>query len=288
LFPEYTDPEQNMQPWHLTLSSTTRHALFPSESLRREAVRAVVRVCGDELVQFCIVDEHVHVVVLCDRRRCGYLGRALKLALAPIAAVPMQPVYTGTIHGRNHMEEVHRYVLQQPAHHNLTGHPALWSGSCFLDLAGARWIPGLELRLQDVLPRVTLAKSCGHLCLPISHLGLAGQEEIRALGPKVLVAASASACTAAPELLGRRAETARARRAACVLARGAGIPTSEMSWALAIHPGSVRKLAGQAVEPEALDAVRRLVTLEQVVRLAPPFQLPDKSRGGRRGPVRAR
>ena len=236
---------------------------------------------------FCIVDEHVHVVVLCDRRRCGYLARALKLALAAIAVVPLQPVYTGIIHGRNHMEKTHRYVLQQPAHHNLAGHPALWSGSCFLDLSGARCIPGLQLRLHDVLPRVTLEKSFEHLCLAASPLRPASPDEIRALGSKALVTAAASACAAAPELQGRQAETARARRAACVLARASGIPMTEMSWALEIHPGSARKLAGQDVAPEVLDAVCTFLALQKSVQCARSGQRRDREGGVQGGRSRS-
>jgi hypothetical protein len=275
--------ESNMQPWQLTTSSITRHALFPSEAQRREAVRAVVRVCERELVQFCIVDDHVHVVVLCDRARCGHMARGLKLALAPIAAVPINPVRIGTIHGRNHMTEIHRYVLQQPAHHDLSVHPALWSGSCFLDLVGARWIPGLRLRLVDVLPRLSVTDSLACVGLRGWTPAPAESTQVRSLGSRALVDAAAAACAASPELTSRCAEVSRARRVACVLARQAGVPISEMSWALGVHPGSARKLAGSDVEPQALAAARTYLALEQAVRAAPPFRIPDKTGSGNRG-----
>jgi hypothetical protein len=272
-----------MRPWHLTTSSTTRHTLFPSEALRRDAVLAIVRVCQRELVQFCVVDDHVHVVVLCDRERCGHLSRGLKLALAPIAAVPLNPVHISTVHGHNHMLEIHRYVLQQPAHHDLASHPALWSGSCVLDLVGARWIPDLELRLYDTLPRVSVESSLAHVGLPSARLAAVGPGELRAAGAMAIVTAASVACAAAPELRGRRAEEVRARRVACALAREAGIPLSEMCWALDIHPGSARKLATADVELEALAATRMYLALEAAVRSAPPFQLPERSgQAGRR------
>jgi hypothetical protein len=36
------------------------------------------------------------------------------------------------------------YLLKQPVKHGLDVHPALWTGSCFLDLIGARLIPGFS------------------------------------------------------------------------------------------------------------------------------------------------
>lgn len=274
-----------MRPWHLTLSSTPRHPLFPSEARRHEAVLTVVRVCHAELVLFCVVDEHVHAVVLCDRGRCGYLARGLQLALAPLVAVPTQPTHTGVIHGRNHMEEVHRYVLQQPAHHGLPGHPALWGGSCFLDLVGARRIPGLHLRLDDVLPRVPLATSCCYLGVPVEALRRASDEDLRDLGAKGLVAMAASACAAPPDLRGRLPHIGRARRAAGVLAHQVGISPRDMTWAMDIHPGSARKLAAGEAEPADIEAIRRRVGLEQALRGLPLGPLPENSRGAshRRG-----
>ena len=263
-----------MRPWHLTTSSTTRHAIFPDEASRREAVLTVARVCHDELVLFCVVDDHVHVVVLCDRSRCGLLSRGLKLALGAIAAVPLTPVHISPVHGRNHMVEIHRYVLQQPAHHDLRCHPALWSGSCFLDLEGARYIPGLRLRLEDVLPRASIETSCSYVGLSGRSATELGADEVRAAGPRALTSAAAVACAAAPALQGRNAETARARRAACVLARWAGVPLREMSWALDIHPGSARKLAGSSVEPQALSSTLTYLALQQEVSSAPAVQLP--------------
>jgi REP element-mobilizing transposase RayT len=259
-----------MRPWHLSTSSTTRHPLFPSEALRRQAVRTIARVCGDELVEFWVVDDHVHVIVLCDRARSGVLARMLKLALRPIAAVPLKPVYIGAIHGRNHMEDTHRYLLRQCAHHGLSQHPALWSGGCFLDLAGARRIPGLQLRLSDVLPRWSLSSSCSVLGLRLADLAPATDDMVRAAGARALASAAATACAAAPELEGRRAETCRARRAACVLAGEVALPMSEMSWALGTHPGSTRKLSARRVDPELLLTVRRTLALEHAVRKAPP------------------
>jgi len=271
-----------MQPWHLTTSSTTRHALFPSEAHRTRAIHTIARVAGSTLVLFCIVDDHAHVVVLCDRAQAGRLARALKLSLGPIAAVPLNPVHIKPINGRNHMQEVYRYILQQPTHHGLSGHPALWSGSCFPDLIGARWVPGMRLRIGDVLPRIGPGDACVGVGLSRRRIEQMPLDAIRAVGAKRLVSAAAMAGAADPALKGKRAETSRARRVACILARQAGIPLSEMSWALDIHAGSARKLAGSTVEPQALAATRTALALEESVHAATPLALPQATRNAHR------
>jgi len=251
-----------MQLWHLTIAAKTRHALFPSEALRLRAVRKLVVVCGDALVVFCIADDHLHVVVLCDERRRGTIARALQVVVAGLTPVVTKPVHVEPVNGRRHMETMRRYVLRQPEHHNLPGHPALWSGSCFLDLAGARWLPTPPLRLRDALPRCTLADLGRDVGLDLWRLDPIPVSELRAVGAKALVSAAAAACGAPPELRGKRREVVRARRVACSLAREAGMPLPEVAWALDIHPGNARKLLTSPVAPEALLATRRYIALE--------------------------
>ena len=75
-----------MPSWHLTVASDGRTPLFPDEARRRAAVRTLARVAGQELVLFSVVDDHVHLVVTCDRSRVGWLGRAVVLGLRTVAA----------------------------------------------------------------------------------------------------------------------------------------------------------------------------------------------------------
>ncbi len=271
-----------MDLWHITLSSTTRHALFPSEVHRCRAVGALAGVCGEELALFCIVDDHLHLVVLCDRRRCSTIARATKLALAPIVATTMQPCHIKRVNGRSHLMELHRYLLQQPAHHDLSCHPALWTGSCFLDLIGARRLSGLRLRIEDVLPRGTIDRSLGHVGLGGWRPVLAGADEVRAAGAPALVAAASTSCGAEPGLVGRRAAAVRARRVACALGRAAGLPTSELAWALGVHRGSARKLAVGEVHPRDLAAARTYLALASAVRAAPRLEMDVPGNGRRR------
>jgi len=55
-----------MKYWHLTFSSDGRHPLFPSECLRRAALWAIARVKKCEILLFCIVDDHLHLVIRCE------------------------------------------------------------------------------------------------------------------------------------------------------------------------------------------------------------------------------
>jgi hypothetical protein len=269
-----------MQLWHLNIASRTRHALFPSEALRLQAVTKLVSICGNTMVLFCIVDDHLHWVVLCDRCQCSTIARAAKLAVAALTSTATKSVHIEPVNGRNHLETLRSYILLQTIRHGLPGHPALWSGSCFPDLVGARWIPELRLRLQDVLPRCTQADLCRDLALPLRQLEPSELTELRTGGASSLVAAAAAACGATPELRGKRRETVRARRVACSLARAVDMPLREVAWALGIHPGNARKLLTTPVEPEALLATRRRITLEQVVAKHPfPRDTPNKPTG---------
>ena len=254
-----------MQPWQLTIATDTRHALFPSEARRLASIFTLVRVFQEILVMFCIVDDHVHLVVLSSRERLGHISRMFKLCMAAQAAAPTAPVRTKAIEGRRHMESVHRYVLRQPSHHGLPGHQALWSGSCFPDLVGARWIPGAALRIHDVLPRIRPADACRCVGLDPKEVIAFTLEEVRAAGAASLVSAAAAACGAPQEMTGGRATTSRARRCACTIARRAGIPTGEMAWALNVHPGSVRKCVSVSIPEPALEATLMRLGLERAV-----------------------
>jgi REP element-mobilizing transposase RayT len=267
-----------VQLWHLTLAARTRHTLFPDEALRLRALRKLLGICAGTVVLFGIVDDHLHWVVLCDERRRGYLARSVRYAVQALSGVETKPVHVEPIHGRSHLETVRRYILRQPIKHGLSDHPALWTGGAFVDLVGARWIPGLALRLLDVLPRCTMWDLCRDIDLPPATFRPSSDDEIRAVGARALATAAAAACCAPTELRGTDMVVAAARRTASALGREAGLPTRELAWALDIHPGSVRKLLCSPVAPEALAATRVRITLEQHVAKSP-----DPSRDGRKG-----
>jgi REP element-mobilizing transposase RayT len=251
-----------MKLWHLTLAARTRHSLFPDEALRLEALRRLVRICGPELVLFALVDDHLHWIVLCDERRRGYIARSVSYSIQALCKVDTKPVHAEVVHGRNHLVSLRGYLLRQPAKHGLAEHPALWTGGAFPDLVGARWQPGLRLRLGDVLPRCVPRDLFEDVGLPGAVLEPVANDELRAAGPRVIARSAAAACGAPRELSGLNKPVVMARRVTCWMGKNAGMPTRELAWALGIHPGAARKLTGVAAPPEALRATRVRLALE--------------------------
>ncbi len=80
-----------MHIWHLTYASDGRNPLFPDEVACRKAVLVLGRVAGTSTVLFSIVDDHLHLVLWCDRQRRGRLARAVVQALRQVAPVPVEP-----------------------------------------------------------------------------------------------------------------------------------------------------------------------------------------------------
>jgi hypothetical protein len=243
--------------WYLTIiASDERQVPFPSEELRRAAVRVLARAAGREAALFCVVDDHLHVVLLCGPERIGWLRRALLLGLRPVAAAPLEPARARPVETLAHLESLVGHVLSQPVHHGLTRHPALWTGSCFQDLVGARWLPALQLRLGEALPRLTR----GAL---LDAVGLRGWESapsddatLRGGGAARLVAAVATALALPPALGGNGAPVVSARRAVVQLGVGCGLTSGDLAVALGITPHAVRRLLTPTAPDELLRAAR--------------------------------
>jgi hypothetical protein len=252
--------------WHLTYSADGRFPLFPDESSRRRAVRALARVAGRNMVLFCIVDEHVHVVLLTrGKKEASRLGVGILFALRPLASTHIEPPYPRPVTTRSHLNWLLRYVLTQPTHHGLQVSPALWSGSCFQDLSGARVLDGLELRTAEAMPRLQSREVLSMVGLPAGQeLRPATNTEVREAGAARVVAAVASALGVGPELAGNTPVIVRARRAAIAVCDQAGIARTEACWALGLSPRTARHLATKPGDPVASRAARVRLRLELV------------------------
>ena len=232
-----------MAVWHLTFAADGRNPLFLDEGCRLTAVRRLAAVAGPRVVLFCLVDEHVHVVLTGERVEVGRMARSVLLALRPWAAVSIDPARIRLVAGRAHLRRLVRYVLDQPRHHDLPGHPALWSGSCFVDLVGARVVPNLDLRIREVLPRFRLREAHEAVGLPPTRLVPLQGTTVRRLGAfRLSQAAAASLCVEHP-LRGKTAPVTLARAAMCQIAREAGIATTEVTDVLGIQPPAREALA---------------------------------------------
>lgn len=252
-----------MEAWHATLVTAGRLPLFPTEEERREGVRALARVSRRDLAAFCIAGNHVHLLALGRPRAVGRRTRAVCLALGAVAGVRLVCGDRERMGSLSYLHRTVRYLLRQPVKDRLPGHPALWPGSAFLDLVGARALPGLSLRLEDLLPGCDPQPAVG---LAGFAIGPASPAEIRRRGAFVLAAAAGAALAAPPDLEGRSPPVVAARAAVVHLSRASAVSPAEVSAALRVSPRAVRRFASRPPPPvRILDAVRRRLTLESIV-----------------------
>jgi hypothetical protein len=222
--------------WHVSFAADDRMPLFPSERLRRSALLTLAKIAKTVLVLFSIVDEHLHLVSDGDTSSTRRLRQALHQALGAIAGPALADSWCKPVKDRKHLLSLVRYHLVQVVKHSVQGvHPALWSGSCFQDLIGARLIPGLELRAAEKLPRHQItALACKEVGLPGFVARPVSVATLRELGITKIKAAAAAAVAADPALTGRTRPEILARSAAAQLGRLAGISRSEIRWALEV------------------------------------------------------
>lgn len=252
---------------HLTFSSSDRLPLFVDERLRRLAVRRLCTVVGHALVLFCVVDDHIHVVLVRDGRPWRRLAQSVLFALRPVSQSELQPAHITPVEGRRHLRRLVDYLLGQPSHHALKAHAALFGGSCFPHLVGARALPSGRLQLSWLLPRLSLAEIYAAVGLDavVSPLDDAA---VRGVGSRRIASAAAAAHGVGPALSSRREADVEARRTAAHLARAAGLGGAETGWVLELTGRSVRRLLSQSPSREGLHAARLQLALEEAVRSA--------------------
>ena len=252
--------------WHLTVASDGRLPLLPDERSVRAAVRLLAREAGDRMALFCAVDSHVHAVVLAEPAEASWLGRALTLGLRALAGTPTEPARRRPVEHRGHAESLLRYLLTQVGHHGLPVHPALWSGSCFQELAGARAVAGLQLRLREVLPRVRPDDIKEIVGLPARPVEPVADAAVRAAGAARLVAAAGAAVAADPALASRETIVVAARRAVVDVGLTAGLAVTDVAWALRVTRRAVERLRTRSPADAVLSrALRMRLALEDLV-----------------------
>ena len=263
-----------MPAWHVTLSSTGRMPLFDGHAAVRAAVRALVRALGRDLALFCLVDEHVHAVLTCAAEHIGHRVRALLLCLRPHCEASLAHPWVRPIEDRTHAERLLGYILGQPLKHGLPEHPALWCGSAFQDLVGARWLPHLGPDVRRMLPRFGLRDALRAVGLAQRPIEPATLRDVRSLGAARLVAAAAAALFVEPGLPGRLAQVVVARRATAQLGAAAGIAIGELAWALGRTPRAIRYMTVAPAPADALRAAQIRLRLELTVGRSPGAGIP--------------
>jgi hypothetical protein len=255
-----------MKTFHITQSTRGRLTLTREPAQLRRLVRAVVRPKRGEVLLFDAVDDHVHTVVRPDR---PYLfardqARAMRSALP---GVVFQPAFIKPIDSRDHLENLVRYLLDQPRKHELATPPALWEGSCFLDIAGARLLPRFDRgAIGRALPRIRFREFLESVGLDPVPLEPATNDELHRVGPAWIAAAAAAVYVLDPALPGRTSEVLDARALALRTCRELGFPLRAITPYLNLPERSARRAASRPVNPAALLALRRRLAIELRVR----------------------
>lgn len=252
---------------HITLTAQrdSRLPLFSTPSAYREALHRLGAVCAGCLALFALVAEHLHLITPRSRAFAGRLAQAVQRTLSPVVATPFAESHIRGVESRSHMRWLVEYNLLQPVKHGMPGHPALWIGSCFHEIVGARRIDGLPLCIGDVLPSFSQDRALEIVGLS-QQVVPASREMLRTAGAERLAAATAEAFALAPGLGGMTSAARRARRTVVAIADRVGIAAGEIARVLGIGSQSVRRIRQRPEDRDSMLVVARRISLEQQVQ----------------------
>lgn len=261
-----------MKIWHCTFGSQGRFPLFRDDADRLEAIRRIVRIAGKEMALFSLVDEHAHLLIVGTRERTRRLRQAIRQSLEPLTDSPIVSSWVEPVVDRKHMFRQIRYFFLQVIHHEvLDAQPALWHGSCFLDLVEARYIEGLELQIEVIIPRKTAkGVACSAVGLPGTGVDPLGRAAVREMGSRRIVEASFAAVASTPNLKGQSRIACLARRVAAHMGHIVGLAKEEMIWVLGVKRQSFNAMLREPVSRQMLKVVARRLALEVAVAALPP------------------
>ncbi len=254
-----------MQPWQIRLSSDGRHPMFPTEPQLRGAVRVLAHTLGREAALFSIVDDHIHVVLHCERGMVTWRARSLCRVMRARAVTLIAPSYISPVQSRSHMQRLVGYTLNQTRHHDLPAHPALWTGSCFADLVGARALPGLEPKLAQALPRMKRWTLCKAVGLREQDLVPLEPGELRTLGAARILSAAAAVLAVGPNLEEAGRQRFLVRVLTAQVGASANVPREELAWVLGCTRRHIQRLEQAPIQETLLQMVCVRLAIEQAV-----------------------
>ncbi len=193
----------------------------------------------------------------------------LVLALRPIAATPLAPAYVRPVPTRRHLEWLaDEYILRQLAKHGLVGPVALHEGTCFLDLVGARVLPGTAVakQLLEAMPRYRMRRAYRAVGLNERPLRPPDDRTVRAAGAVRIAAATEAVLAAPPGAHGNSPVERTCRRVAVQLCEDVGIGSAECEFALGIGRSALSRLRHGPRDPRLSAAVRLRLAIEERVR----------------------
>ncbi|MBT3220857.1 MAG: hypothetical protein HN348_17370 [Proteobacteria bacterium] len=248
-----------MHSYQVTLSRKGRPTLFVTSEDLTWAVATIVRTTHGKSPLFSIVDEHVHVVIPGDAFAVGRMCSGLVRAFNHKLGYKLNKAHISLVNGGDHLDTLIAYYLRQPAKHDLnTGHPALWPGSCFMDLIGARCLSGFDRHLiHRHLPRLRTERFTRVIGLP--PIIPATDQELKLAGLTQL-AQGAKAATD-----GKSEQQRRGRVAIAQLAKHLGFRNLDIAEVLQTHPRTIGKLASAPAEPRLVQAIRLQISLNNAI-----------------------
>ena len=211
------------------------------------------------LLAFGAADNHVHAMLAAGRDAAGsfalYVETALRWKLG--LGARFERARVRPLQDQRHAYNAFRYVHRQDARHDLYLDQAC-EGTSLPDLLGLRMLDtSLIARVRTLLPRVRREDLVGHF--PSGAL-----DEKASIDVEVL-ADSAAAALAIPDLRGRSIDVSRARRAA-VHAAGPTVSTAQLSACLGIGLRGVQALRQEAREPALIAAVAKQALLRATLK----------------------
>jgi hypothetical protein len=240
-----------------------------------------LEITKDDVVSYSLVDDHLHLIVLCVIARVALLSRAILLAVRPLAMEDVRPAHRRPVWGRKDLMRLLKYHLEQPVKHKTGAHPALWEGSFFQDLVGARNLATVSVKLRRTIPRFKKRYAYQIVGLPVEETDAetgrktnkvitpAPDEVVFEAGACRLVRATGVSLLVGPDFTSKRPMDLLAKRVVAQLGSLAGIPTAELAYALKTTPGSVRRLRDPHVDDAWTKAVRVRLALEDAVASLP-------------------
>ena len=251
-----------MHTFHVTLSSVGRVLLARGVDQLRALVRALTRSCQGRLLMFSLVDDHAHLLPRTNHP--GLLGRELvRAARGVVPGLQLQAPHVAPVESRAHLLRLVDYLLDQPRKHGLAAHPALWEGSCFQDLLGARLLPGFDrTALVAELPRLRLGQLFPRVGLRPELIAPAGPELLLAAGVGRILELAAGVFALPLPLEGHARPQVEARALAAQMALRAGFRPGGIAPLLGLGERGLRKLLRRPVPAEACLALTRRLALE--------------------------
>lgn len=240
--------------WHVTGRLTLDRLIADGTAARREAARTLLGLAPRYgLLAFAIPDDHLHLLLACDRVTAGRAANKAEGALVKRLRLPVgfEPARIRPVQSLGHLNNAFHYILRQGAHHQSSGDPLsectnLWD-LLGLRITGAGCIP----RVRSALPRLQRAELLAHL----------PSADTPAVPNPARLADAAAAAIARPDLGGHHPETIAARAAAARLGLELGLTAHATGRLLDTSPRTLRRLARQPARPTLTTAIRRQLAL---------------------------